>query len=80
VRLGVLAWKWCWAVPVHVGIVTAHTGHECAIWRIVEILGLLAHTVHAVILETALDAAITWSLVAYGSCQSDPPSHIPAML
>jgi hypothetical protein len=59
-----MAGQWCWAIAVHIRIVAAHTGHKGAIWRVVEILGLLADTVHAMICEIALDAAVTWSLVA----------------
>jgi hypothetical protein len=45
--------------------VAAHTRHEGSIWRIVEILGLFAYAVHAMILKAAFDAAITWSFIAY---------------
>ena len=65
--LSILGWEWCWAVSVHVRIVSAHAGHEGAIRRIMEVLGFLAHTVHAMSLETALDAAVAWSLVTCDS-------------
>ena len=62
--LGVLAWKRRRSVAVHVGIMATHAGHESAIGRIVEILGLLAHPIHAVIRKVALNTSRTWSFVA----------------
>jgi hypothetical protein len=62
--LGIVTWKWRWSVAIHVWVVAAHTRHEGSIWRIVEILGLFAYAVHAMILKAALDAAITWSFIA----------------
>lgn len=45
----------------------AYARHQSAIGRIMEIFGLLAHTIHAMILEVALDTSQAWSLVAYES-------------
>jgi hypothetical protein len=46
--------------------VAAHSRHKGAFWRIVEVLCLFADAVHAVVCEVALDAAVAWSLVAWG--------------
>ena len=52
--------------PVHMGIASAerHWRLECGIWRIVEILGLLAHAVLTLIMEAALDTPLTRPFVA----------------
>lgn len=75
--VGVLAWKRRRSIAVHVGIMTTHARHESAIGRIVEILGLLAHTIHAVIRKVALDTSRTWSFVAceVSMCRSQVQSN-----
>lgn len=45
-------------------VVGAWIWYQCSIWRIVEILGLLAHTVMARVLKSTLDTTLTRSLVA----------------
>jgi hypothetical protein len=62
--LGVLAGKRGRPVAVHVGIMATHARHESAIGRVVEILGLLAHPIHAVIRKVALNTSQTRSFVA----------------
>jgi hypothetical protein len=65
--MGVLARKRRRSIAVHIGIMAAHARHESAVRRIMEILGLLAHTIHTVILEVALDTSQAWSLITYES-------------
>lgn len=43
--------------------VASHTGHQCSVGSVVEILGLLANTVMAGVLEAALDTTLTGSFV-----------------
>jgi hypothetical protein len=63
--LGVMVRQWCRTVAVHIWVVATHTRHQGSIGRIMEILCLFAHAIHAVILEAALDAAIAWSFIAW---------------
>ena len=51
------------AVIIIVVVVATHTGHQCTVRGIVKILGFLANTIMACVLQTTLDTALAWPLV-----------------
>ena len=62
--LSILTRQGCRTVAVHVRVMAAYTRHEGAIRGIMEILGLLAYTVHAIVGKIALHTPRTGSFVA----------------
>lgn len=62
--LSILTRQRCRTVAVHVGVMATYTRHEGAIGGIMEILGLLAYTVHAIVGKTALHTPRAGSFVA----------------